>query len=166
MPRLHAIKGDDVKRLMAVATLVTTSALMGQGYDKTTWGMTEAQVRALYPERTFQMTNKTGDPMKPGEVFSTAAILGASMECVFHFGSTGLDHVNLSMPVNAEPAGAIGEISVALHVKYGKPSETNMDTKTRTRTWIMADTLVTERLDQIGNTWVFGIDYQIRKAAR
>lgn len=97
------------------------SPVSSEGYQRTKWGMTPAQVKALYPT---SMDADQARKLKPGAfdkdgafVLAQTTILGKDAWATFRFDKAGLARV--SVRPDPENAGDCPRLRDALSLKYG-----------------------------------------------
>lgn len=115
-----------MKRLLPIACLITT-ALAGQGYDKTTWGMTKDQVKAVYKKEKLS-TAEDGSIAMPRQVAGVPCIV------TFEF-APKLSMVRVKLDDDTDPYAPleerlsrgrkIGTLLRALEDKYGPGEDRN-----------------------------------------
>lgn len=150
---------------IALLALLTCSLLIGQGYDKTRWGMTREQVQKAYPLEKFRP-----NPAEGG-FFMDRNVAGAPCEIKFLFKGTksGLSEVRIAIARDfditdqygrQEYAHHSGEIRRALEGTYG-PGET----RDQIRLWQVKDTITRMiSLRVPGGMEIFEVHYSSKKA--
>jgi hypothetical protein len=117
-------------RSIPLIFLIAASAA-AQGYDKTTWGMTEAQVRAAYPQAIWFTTGRSGAQLK-NRIRYTTAIQDIPVEVFFIFQNDKLSMVTIDSTL--DNSGTILTETLAatklrglLRDKYGAPTGAKRD---------------------------------------
>ena len=113
------------------ASLLLLASPATEGYQRTKWGMTAAQVKALYPT---SMDADQARKLKPGAfdkdgpfVLAQTTVLGKDAWATFRFDKGGLARV--SVRPDPEDASFCPHLKDALSLKYGDPkSTTGQDT--------------------------------------
>jgi len=107
--------------LLAAALALLAASPLGEGYQKTKWGMTPAEVKALYPT---SMDADQARKLQPGRfgkseefVLAKTTVLGKDAWATFRFDKSGLARV--SVRPDPENSGDCPRLSDALSIKYG-----------------------------------------------
>ena len=160
-----------MKRLLVILTLAATCEAQETqgtgGWENTHWGMTEQQIRELYPKATAY-------PKQPGAKLESLEIesfdlAGESFAAHFFFdASGGLNEVRFTKNSKSEfeliPARAKAES--LLKQKYGTPSTRTADEIFLRVAWNKPDTTVSLDYTAIPliSTFMLAIKYQRPKA--
>jgi len=111
-------------RILASILLVPALVLSAQdaprkGYDLTTWGMSRAAVRSMYPDLKFKDVKIDNDPT--ASLISTKRILlDIPFDAEFIFNNDKLTTVRLSALI-LRSNGPVYSLHAALIAKYGEP---------------------------------------------
>jgi hypothetical protein len=112
-----------MKTLVTIALLSVFSLVAqdvpARGYDKTAWGMNQAEVRAIYPEFTWKNIKANGNAgSEPWQVIRTERVIqGARFELTLGFKGDKLNTVFLTSSEQGDG------IKASLIAKYGAPVE-------------------------------------------
>ena len=110
--------------LLALALLA--AAPSSEGYQRTKWGMTPAQVKALYPNSMDADQARKLQPGKFGKgeefVLAQTTVLGKDAWATFRFDKDGL--VRVSVRPDPEDSSGCPHLKDALSLKYGDPKST------------------------------------------
>lgn len=151
-------------RLASFVLVAGCATLAGQSYDRTTWGMTRAEVEAAYPGATWSSLGRAGGPLHPGLLRQISSVQDIPVDIVFKFEGGKLAQVTVS-PL--EDAAGLGAASAALKLKnllkdkYGTPTSGRQDPE-----WMLPTmTIKTRTLTAVAGRFFFSIIYAPRTAA-
>lgn len=150
-----------------IACIFMSVALMGQGYDKTTWGMTEAQARAAYPGIQWSDVRINGHVLSDG-ICRMSKIDDIDVEVVLRFKDDHLSSAEVAM-ANSR-AGTSDQMLAAmrnvsrlknlLKDKYGVPTGGRLDPE-----WVLDGmTVKTRTMTMVPGLIIFSIEYKPRNA--
>jgi hypothetical protein len=163
----QAVEGGQVRRSVAVAALAIAAGLASPasagGYEKTSWGMSLAQVQKLYPSGEVAKDRYGNTILSLSNPFGP--IQEAYLAFVFTKGTDTLDGVEIHFPrrgtvpdqrkytylvmTDAQAAEAWATLRKYLVQKYGKPSDENVSPSYRGRARAMVGWKVAGNLIQL-----------------
>lgn len=140
-------------RRTIAALAVGCSALLGQGFDQTAWGMTEAQVRQAYPDASFFAKGRD-------RIAFLSERAGVPVEVGFRFAAGTLTACDVTpQDTSATPKAMLdaAKLKTAMAEKYGAPT-----TRTRTSsTWLVPGSIVSDSLiTTVPGRYIYMITYK------